>query len=113
MSDTIFLINQVIHDMEKDCDYRLLWTSGTEEQPSYWLKLPGNSNVPEAISPWLSPVCWRSAVSSANTWLFDRNFLKILSICGDWGPASYMVVHGCFPRLSASSARVAACAIQS
>ena len=50
MSDTIFLINQVIHDMEKDCDYRLLWTSGTEEQPSYWLKLPGNSNVPEAIS---------------------------------------------------------------
>lgn len=51
MTSPLFLVNQVIHDLEHDCDYRLLWTSSTDEQPSYWLRLPGNSNVPEKIFP--------------------------------------------------------------
>ena len=50
MSDNLFLINQVIHDLDNDCDYRLLWTSSSQEQPSYWLRLPGGANVPEAVS---------------------------------------------------------------
>lgn len=50
MSDNLFLINQVIHDLEQDCDYRILWTSPSQDLPSYWLRLPGSSNVPEKIS---------------------------------------------------------------
>ena len=50
MNDNIFLINQVIHDIETDSDYRILWTSSSDDQPSYWLNLPGSSNIPEAIS---------------------------------------------------------------
>ena len=50
MQDSLFLIGQVIHDLEQDCDYRLLWTSSTPDLPSYWLRLPGNSNVPEKVS---------------------------------------------------------------
>ena len=50
MSDNLFLINQVIHDLENDCDYRLLWTSPSKGCPSYWLRLPGGANVPEAVS---------------------------------------------------------------
>ena len=50
MPDSLFLIGQVIHDLEQDCDYRLLWTSSTPDFPSYWLRLPGNSNVPEKVS---------------------------------------------------------------
>ena len=76
MINTPFLINQVIHDFEHDCDYRILWTSASEEQPSYWLKLPGNSTVPEKISMQdiatgveqgrlsLAPDLWRPAKSS-------------------------------------------------
>ena len=40
MPDNFFLIGQVIHDLEQDCDYRLLWTSSTPDLPSYWLRLP-------------------------------------------------------------------------
>ena len=43
MNDNIFLINQVIHDIETDSDYRILWTSSSDDQPSYWLNLPGSS----------------------------------------------------------------------
>ena len=50
MNDNIFLINQVIHDIETGNDYRILWTTSYEDQPSYWLCLPGSSNVPEAVS---------------------------------------------------------------
>ena len=50
MNDNIFLINQVIHDIETNSDYRILWTSSSEDQPSYWLCLPGSSNVPKAVS---------------------------------------------------------------
>lgn len=76
MTNTPFLINQVIHDFEHDCDYRILWTSASEEQPSYWLKLPGSSTVPEKISMQdiatgieqgrfsLAPDLWRPAKSS-------------------------------------------------
>ena len=50
MSDSLFLINQVIHDLQEDCDYRILWTSSSQDSPSYWLRLPGGSNVPEEVS---------------------------------------------------------------
>ena len=50
MSDTLLLVNQVIHDMEHDFDYRLLWTETSDDRPSYWLRLTGNANVPEKIS---------------------------------------------------------------
>ena len=50
MPDNFFLIGQVIHDLEQDCDYRLLWTSSTPDLPSYWLRLPGSSNVPQEVS---------------------------------------------------------------
>lgn len=50
MSDSLFLINQVIHDLQEDCDYRILWTSSSKDLPSYWLRLPGGSNVPEEVS---------------------------------------------------------------
>ena len=50
MSDSLFLINQVIHDLQEDCDYRILWTASAPDSPSYWLRLPGTSNVPEEIS---------------------------------------------------------------
>ena len=50
MSDSLFLINQVIHDLQEDCDYRILWTSSSQVFPSYWLRLSGSSNVPEKVS---------------------------------------------------------------
>ena len=50
MSESLFLINQVIHDLQEDCDYRILWTSSLPDSPSYWLRLPGGSNVPEEVS---------------------------------------------------------------
>ncbi len=50
MLDNLFCVNQVIHDLETNSDYRILWISSSEDQPSYWLCLSGNSNVPEAVS---------------------------------------------------------------
>ena len=50
MPESLFLINQVIHDLREDCDYRILWTSSSQDSPSYWLRLPGGSNVPEEVS---------------------------------------------------------------
>ena len=50
MPENLFLINQVIHDLQEDCDYRILWTSSAQGSPSYWLRLPGGSNVPEEVS---------------------------------------------------------------
>lgn len=50
MADNLFLINQVIHDLEQDCDYRILWTSPSQGLPSYWLRLSGGANVPDAVS---------------------------------------------------------------
>ena len=49
MTDNLFMINQVIHDLEQDCDYRILWTAASPDFPSYWMKLPGSTNVPKAI----------------------------------------------------------------
>lgn len=50
VNDNLFFINQVIHDIETDSDYRILWIASSEDQPSYWLCLSGSSNVPEAVS---------------------------------------------------------------
>ena len=50
MPESIFLINQVIHDLQEDCDYRILWTASSQEAPSYWMRLPGSSTIPEKIS---------------------------------------------------------------
>lgn len=50
MLDNLFCVNQVIHDLETGSDYRILWISSSEDQPSYWLCLSGNSNVPETVS---------------------------------------------------------------
>ena len=50
MPDSLLLVNQVIHDLQEDCDYRILWTASPQEGPSYWLRLPGSSSVPEKIS---------------------------------------------------------------
>ncbi len=50
MLDSLFFVNQVIHDLETDSDYRILWISTSEDEPSYWLHLSGSSNVPEAVS---------------------------------------------------------------
>ena len=50
MPDSLLLVNQVIHDLQEDCDYRILWTASPQEGPSYWLRLPGSSSVPEKTS---------------------------------------------------------------
>lgn len=50
MNDNLFFVNQVIHDRKTDSDYRILWIASSEDQPSYWLCLPGSSNVPEVVS---------------------------------------------------------------
>lgn len=50
MNETDFSIGQVIHDIRKDRDYRILWISHSENIPSYWICLSSNTNVPSAVS---------------------------------------------------------------
>ena len=38
MPESIFLINQVIHDLQEDCDYRILWTASS---PARKFQCPG------------------------------------------------------------------------
>ena len=54
MSDTLLLVNQVIHDMEHDFDYRLLWTETSDDRPSYWLRLTGNAMGLSRDCVWIS-----------------------------------------------------------
>ena len=40
------LINQVVHDVEADRDYRVLWN----KVPGYWISLDGKENIPTEFS---------------------------------------------------------------
>ncbi len=40
------LINQVVHSVEEDKDYRVLWN----EDPAFWISLNGNENIPKEFS---------------------------------------------------------------
>ena len=44
--DFSILINQVIHSVEDDRDYRVLWN----EDPGYWICLNSNENIPKEFS---------------------------------------------------------------
>ncbi len=44
--DFPILINQVVHSVEEDRDYRVLWNN----DPGYWICLTGNENMPKEFS---------------------------------------------------------------
>ena len=44
--DKPVLINQVVHNVEEDCDYRVLWN----KTPGYWISLNGKENIPKEFS---------------------------------------------------------------